>query len=108
MAGGWERNTPDRKSRLPENWADLRRQVEARAGGRCEIVKGNGKRCWDRGTDCDHIVRSDTDHSLENLQWICTWHHQRKTSAEANAAQAGKRPTSKHPGEAHPSGLKFY
>lgn len=109
MAGGWARaeGTPDRKSRLPDNWEELRGIVKARAGGRCEIVKGNGKRCWDPGTDCDHLARGD-DHSPENLQWICTWHHKRKTSAEANAAQTGTRRTSRHPGEAHPSGLKFY
>lgn len=93
---------------LPSNWQELRRAVAERAGGRCEVIKPNGKRCWDRGTDCDHIrggADGGQDHSLENLQWICTWHHRRKTSAEANAARAARRPSALHPGEPHPSGM---
>lgn len=103
MSGGWEGS--DRKSRLPDNWDELRAIVKARAGGRCELLMASGKRCHDKGTDCDHKVRGD-DHSLGNLQWICAWHHRRKTAMEGNEARG--RGTSKHPGEKHPSGLKFY
>lgn len=105
MSGGWERSTPDRKSRLPDDWQARRKAVAERAGGRCEMRMANGSRCRDKGTDCDHVKAGD-NHSLENLQWICTWHHRKKTAAEGNAARVPK--TAKHPGEAHPSGMKFY
>jgi hypothetical protein len=70
-----------------------------RCGGRCEVIKKNGQRCWDKATDVDHIVAGD-DHS--QLQGICTWHHAKKSSAEGNAAQAALRAMLKHPVERHP------
>lgn len=108
MSGGWALS-PDaapRKDRLPADWAHLRSMIEARAGGRCEARMRSGKRCHDKGTDCDHIVRGD-DHSPGNLQWLCSWHHRQKTAAEANAAK-GPAMTAKHPREKHPGGLSFY
>lgn len=99
MSGGWEGS--DRKSRLPDDWPLLRRIVIERAGGRCEVIKRNGKRCWDDGTDVDHKVAGD-DHSLSNLQLLCAWHHARKSSREGNAAQAAQRAVLKYPIETHP------
>lgn len=99
MSGGWADS--DRKSRLPADWPLLRRIVRERSGGRCEVIKANGKRCWDDATDCDHITAGD-DHSLSNLQDICAWHHRKKSSAEGNAAKAALRATLKHPVETHP------
>jgi hypothetical protein len=72
-----------------------------RCGGRCEVIKKNGQRCWDKATDVDHKVPG-TDDSLENLAGICTWHHAKKSSAEGNAAQAALRAMLKHPVERHP------
>lgn len=111
MSGGWTRaeGTPTRKERLPDNWAELRRLVEARAGGRCEAFMKSGKRCHDPGTDCDHVVRGTAGHDnddLSNLQWLCAWHHRMKTAAEANAAKPVV--TARHPREKHPGGLSFY
>ena len=99
MSGGWAGS--DRKSRLPADWPLLRRIVRDRSGGRCEVIKKNGRRCWDAATDCDHIVPGD-DHSLSNLRDICTWHHRQKSSAEGNAAKAAYRAQLKHPVETHP------
>jgi len=99
MSGGWADS--DRKSRLPADWPLLRQVVIERAGGRCEARKKDGRRCWDRGTDVDHIIAGD-DHRLEALQLLCAWHHAKKSSAEGNAAQAALRAMLKHPVERHP------
>jgi len=95
----WEGST--RKERLPDNWPQLRAIVLQRCGGRCEILMRSGKRCHDKATDVDHIIHGD-DHSLDNLQGICRWHHNRKSSAEGNAARTyttSARPPERHPGE---------
>ncbi|PRB44327.1 HNH endonuclease [Arthrobacter sp. MYb23] len=99
MSGGWTGS--DRKSRLPDDWPLLRQIVFERAGGRCETIKKSGKRCWDKGTDVDH-KRAGDDHSLANLQLLCTWHHARKSSREGNEAQAALRAMLRHPVEQHP------
>lgn len=93
----WEGS--DRSARLPANWPALVRQVKRRAGGRCEALMRNGKRCHDPGAECDHVIAGD-DHSLDNLQWLCAWHHARKSAAEGNAARA--RLTSRRAPERHP------
>jgi len=72
-----------------------------RCGGRCEVIKKNGRRCWDKATDVDHIVAGD-DHSPANLRGLCTWHHAKKSSAEGNAAKAALHAMLKHPVERHP------
>ena len=93
----WEGST--RKQRLPANWQQLRAVVLTRCGGRCEAIMRSGKRCHDKATDVDHIIHGD-DHSLSNLQGLCTWHHKRKTAIEANASRT--RPTQARPPETHP------
>lgn len=96
-----------RKERLPIIWPKLRNQVRKRAGHQCEAILADGTRCREPGTDVDHIVRGD-NHDISNLQLLCSFHHKLKTAAEGNSAQAGNRITSKHPGEANPSGMKLY
>jgi 5-methylcytosine-specific restriction protein A len=91
----------DRRARLPRDWAKRRLKVKARAGGQCEWV--DGTRCQRPGNECDHIIPND-DHSLPNLQWLCTAHHKVKTQAEAKAATqrnkaAGHRAAERHPGQ---------
>lgn len=84
----WE--SSDRASRLPKDWAQRRALVAARADGRCEAQLRDGSRCSAFGTDCDHVVHGD-DHSLANLQWLCPWHHKRKTAREAAEDLAAAR-----------------
>lgn len=103
MSGGWANS--DRKSRLPADWPLLRRVVIERAGGRCEVIKRNGRRCWDDGVDVDHKVAGD-DHSLANLQLICIWHHKRKSSREGNEAKALLRGQLKRAPEAPPGRIE--
>lgn len=98
----WEGS--DRKSRLPSDWPRRRAEVKARAGGRCEVLMKSGKRCHDKGTDCDHVIPGD-DHELSNLQWICDWHHKQKSSREGHDAYAAQRAKRLRPETPHP-GLK--
>ena len=74
----------NRRKRLPPNWSQLREQVRIRANDQCEAALRDGSRCPDQGTDCDHIVAGD-NHALTNLQYLCRWHHSRKTAAEGNS-----------------------
>lgn len=103
-------STSTRSARLPDDWPKRRRQVSARAGGRCQgptdPVTGRPHpdlpRCASEGSECDHIIPGD-DHRLDNLQWLCADCHQTKTSREAAEAarawrQRAKRPTERHPG----------
>nr|DAO70170.1 MAG TPA: HNH endonuclease bacteriophage, HNH Endonuclease, DNA.52A [Caudoviricetes sp.]DAU37721.1 MAG TPA: HNH endonuclease bacteriophage, HNH Endonuclease, DNA.52A [Caudoviricetes sp.]DAV61087.1 MAG TPA: HNH endonuclease bacteriophage, HNH Endonuclease, DNA.52A [Caudoviricetes sp.] len=96
----WE--TSDRAARLPDDWEERRAFVRDRAAGRCEAMLHDGTRCPAAGTDCDHIEPGD-DHRAVNLQWLCRWHHKRKTQQEAAAALAAERKKNqprkrKHPG----------
>lgn len=73
-----------RRSELPAEWPVLRIATRERAGGRCEGRDGD-HRCRKPGTDCDHIVPGP-NHSLDNLQWLCGYHHRRKTAIEGATA----------------------
>lgn len=87
---------------LPPDWKRRVAAVRARAGGQCQAPQADGTRCPETGTDCDHITNPH-DHSLSNLQWLCRWHHNRKTAAEAAAArQAGANARRDARRQAHP------
>lgn len=111
----WETST--RKERLPPDWQALRAIVLQRAGGRCEIIKNNGRRCFDPPTDVDHIVPNFEGGSEEiaNLQAICRWHHDRKSGAEGRRGRSTaeepwrkllRREPEKHPGSINPNEAK--
>lgn len=94
----WE--SSDRRLRLPSDWQERRQFVAARASYRCEAMLNDGTRCPAMGTDCDHVVRGD-NHDVSNLQWLCQWHHKRKTNNEAAAARLSKKKSEykpPHPG----------
>lgn len=96
----------DRRSRLPADWAKLRKQVFARDGYRCTSRMTDGSRCPDPAAECDHVRRGD-DHRLENLTSICVWHHGKKSGLEGGQARADKwrknnrkfRRSEAHPGQ---------
>lgn len=96
-------DTSRRRSQLPPDWAQLRKQVFARADHRCEHVESSGQRCTAAATDCDHIKRGN-NHALENLQGLCRTHHAQKTQQESRQAwnkryiEARKRSPEEHPG----------
>lgn len=99
MPGQWEGS--DRRAELPPNWqTEIVPAVWERAKGRCEAHYRDGRRCPDGGADVDHKQRGN-DHRMENLQLLCDWHHDRKSSAEGNAARTRlrmARPAEQHPG----------
>lgn len=97
MPGNWEGST--RRDTLPANWAtEIRPAVIARDKGRCRWIQNNA-RCPAPGTDVDHIGYRD-DHRLVNLRLLCREHHNRRSSAQGNAAQAAWRTRNV---EAHPA-----
>lgn len=93
--------TSDRRERLPPDWPRLRAQVLAEAGHRCENTKKDGRRCWDKATEVDHIVAGD-DHSRSNLRAICTWCHRRKSALEGVEARKAADSILTRPPETHP------
>jgi len=97
VSEGW--NTSTRKQRLPSNWAALRAIVMKNAQYICQATMKDGSRCTDKGTDVDHIEPGD-NHDLANLQLLCQWHHNKKSSREGNTARV--RHTEKRPPESHP------
>ena len=97
VSEGW--NTSTRRERLPSNWSELRGIVMQNALYRCQATMKDGSRCTDKGTDVDHIEPGD-NHDLSNLQLLCKWHHNKKSSQEGNKARP--RYTEKRPPESHP------
>lgn len=94
----------NRRQRLPQNWASLRKQVFIRDGRKCQVLsEDTGFKCGEPANEVDHITPGD-DHSLLNLQAICSWHHKRKSSAEGNAAKIKWEPRNRKP-ESHPGAL---
>lgn len=83
----WRNST--RREGLPPDWPARVAIVRRRAGGRCQQVE-DGHHCEAVGTDCDHIVPG-SDHSLPNLQWLCSYHHRHKSALEGAAAAEAAR-----------------
>ena len=88
MPGNWAGST--RRASLPANWATvIRPAVLARDKGRCRWIENN-RRCPCPATDVDHIADRH-DHSLGNLRSLCSEHHNRRSSAQGNAAKKARR-----------------
>jgi hypothetical protein len=94
---GW---AASRSEPLPGNWKSLVKVVRQRSGGRCEVEDQFGplrRRCTRPGVQIDHIINRarwpkgrpglngfhpDKHHPRNNLQDICTIHHDIKTRQE--------------------------
>lgn len=96
---GWE--TSNRKERLPADWSTRRVRVLRRDGYKCQARDSLGVKCGDPANQVDHVQHGD-DHSLDNLQALCRWHHARKSSAEGLTARKPRwtkyRDPEPHPG----------
>jgi 5-methylcytosine-specific restriction protein A len=99
--------TARRTAGMPAGWTALRKRILKRDGHQCTAVVGasvgNARRCEHRATHVDHVVPVSQGGSDDeaNLTSLCAWHHNRKTSSEANAARkrvSAKRTEDKHPG----------
>lgn len=88
----WE--TSNRKERLPRNWNALRMRVLRRDGFKCQ-------ECGSRASEVDHIRPGD-DHSLSNLQSLCSDCHSKKSSQEGVNQRRRNRELRKRPEENHP------
>lgn len=91
----------DRLARLPPDWSARRRRVLQRDRHSCQWSG-----CSARATHVDHIEPSGSDEDW-NLQSLCAYHHNKKSSREGNAAQARlrkllKREPERSPGEISP------
>jgi 5-methylcytosine-specific restriction protein A len=105
-------DSSDRRSRLPDNWGELKRIVKARAKRtsklgieQCEWRLPSRKRCPRLGTDVDHITPGD-DHSLTNLRLLCPTHHGKKSSREGLEARNAWKRSKYRPREEHPGTLR--
>ena len=93
----------DRRSRLPADWPVLRMRVLRRDGYRCQARDSLGVKCEAPANQADHKEPGD-DHSLENLEALCRWHHARKSSREGAAARRPRARMAREP-ERHPGAL---
>lgn len=93
-------DTSDRKERLPSDWSTRRIRVLRRDGYRCQARDSMNNQCGAPANQVDHIQHGD-DHSYENLQALCRWHHAHKSSEEGHAAMK-PRPTQRRAPEPHP------
>ncbi|TDD54577.1 HNH endonuclease [Nonomuraea terrae] len=98
MSGKWADS--NRRASLPRNWPEIREQVKRRDGYRCTATLRDDTRCPDPGTDVDHIGDPHV-HELKNLRLLCSWHHNKKSSAQGNSAR-NKPPPLRRPAEKHP------
>ena len=81
-----------RRSRLPPNWRKLRLRVMRRDQNACQWVVNlrTGETHDAPATEVDHIVPGD-DHSMSNLQALCSKHHAQKSGTEGARAAANGR-----------------
>lgn len=82
---GWQNS--DRRQFLPPNWPQLREQRFKIDGYRCTAMLSDDTRCTGPAEECDHIGKR-TDHRIEKLRSLCSWHHARKSSREGAMAKA--------------------
>ncbi|GAA2577515.1 hypothetical protein GCM10009862_16040 [Microbacterium binotii] len=95
----WKGST--RKSTLPADWdTTVRPRILRRDGYRCVWIRADtNSQCGDRANQVDHIDQARRwDHSDGNLQSLCEYHHQRKSSAEGGRGNRRKQPARRHPG----------
>jgi 5-methylcytosine-specific restriction protein A len=95
-------NTSKRRKTETQEFKLNRGLAIERDNGRCQALMRDGTQCKDAGTQCDHIIslaNGGTD-ALDNLQMLCSWHHNKKTSQEGRDAR--KTVSMYRPKEAHP------
>lgn len=93
-----------RSAPLPKGWARIRARILKRDGHRCQWRLDTGGICGEPANEVDHKIgaaRGVDDHSPDNLQALCSWHHAKKTGREA-AAIAHDLPPRARPQENHP------
>lgn len=96
----WENNRP---THVPTK---IRDAAIFQAGGRCTAKMRDGSRCIETtNLEADEITQWFPGRNLtvNDIQILCGWHHNKKTQGEARAARAKLPPrTTTRPPEAHP------
>jgi len=87
-----------RAKRLPSNWGSLRKTVLLRDGHKCKLQYPG---CLGTATEVDHLLQGD-DHSLTNLQAVCSDCHKVKTNKDRVVLLASRRKLRYRPGDRHP------
>lgn len=94
---------------LPANWRSICRIVLTRDPfcryGQCDINGEPVMICGNPSEQVDHIG-SPNDHRLAMLRGICTYHHLKRSSMQANAVRARQRSLRLRPREKHPAYLR--
>lgn len=99
----WDKGVSARAERLPSDWQTRRMRVLRRDRYCCQARDSLGVQCGAPANQVDHVLPND-DHDYDNLQALCRWHHDRKSSAEGAAARRPKARQSRDP-EPHPGFL---
>ena len=95
---GWTTNT----KHVPTK---LRNACLQRDNHQCTATMLNGQRCPETtNLEADHIHgwQQDEQLTVEELQTLCTWHHNQKTQKQATAARKAKAPPTKRRNNKHP------
>lgn len=97
----WRGST--RKDTLPSDWDTvIRPAILRRDKHRCRHIRTDTQLpCGEYANQVDHIDQSRRwDHAPANLQSLCEYHHQVKSSAEGGRAAAARRNSAhrRHPG----------
>ncbi len=87
-----------RNKRLPSNWSSLRTTVLKRDNYICKLQLPG---CSVKATEVDHRLEGD-DHSLSNLQAVCSDCHKVKTNKHKVQVIASRRKLRYRPGDKHP------
>ena len=95
MSGRWA--SSERRTQLPPNWEQLRRERKRVAEGQCE-ADVHARECDGRGSECHH-AGDPLDHRLEVLRWVHAECHRLETLQQAAAAKVSRlRPVETPPG----------
>jgi 5-methylcytosine-specific restriction endonuclease McrA len=92
MPTGWHGS--NRRKRLPSGWDRIRHIVLERDRYRCQWVREDTcHKCGLPANQVDHRINNASGGSdrYSNLQSLCPYHHQVKSSMEGAAASARKR-----------------
>ncbi|MFE3657265.1 HNH endonuclease [Streptomyces sp. NPDC059165] len=99
MSGGWVDS--NRRAELPADWyTTIRPHILQRDEHRCRW-RESGRACGRPANQVDHIGDRH-DHRPENLQALCEWHHDRKTSRQGNLSPNRAKITEARTRERHP------
>lgn len=80
----------------------IRANVLKRDSYQCQWRREDtGKLCLTKATDVDHKEKGPNVHTFDNLQSLCSYHHDQKTAGQGGSATKAaqrKREKKSHPG----------